>query len=188
MGAYHTSITFHGFVFTFVANRGIVKFSSQRQENLPDGAEFQETITLGKSCVESAGHVNEIVNKLGAFFHATSYHLVHRNCNHFSETFATALILAPELVEGTAGRLNTFPVWVNRLANNSKMVVSHDEDIVPCNVLEEAKKAVGADRKVGWSLTSLSSDTKLKGDKKKQSTKKTLTEAQKAALAKIRKK
>jgi hypothetical protein len=117
-------------------------------------------------------------------------HSYLRNCNHFTETFATAIILHDVLSEsGNHPKLKTYPEWINRLANTSKIVVSHDDDIVPCNVLEEARKAVGADRKVGWGLSSnndKSATTNNQRSSNGKSTKKELTEKQKAALAKIR--
>ena len=109
--------------------------------------------------------------------------MVHRNCNHFTETFATAIILKDSLAEPGTHKLKFYPDWINRLANTSKAVVGHDEDIVPCNPLEEARKAVGADQKVGWDFGH--KDSK-KDSKRKSSQKKELTEKQKAALAKIR--
>jgi hypothetical protein len=56
----------------------------------------------------------------------------------------------------------------------------------PCNVLEEAISAVGAEKKIGWDLTA-SKSPKDDIKKTKQGRKKVLTEAQKKALAKIRK-
>lgn len=194
MGAYHTSLAIgDGYNYTFAAGSGIVKLST-RHQGVPPHATFQESISLGL-CRLRRGEINEIIKKLQPFFGPTSYHLVHRNCNHFTETLATALILHDELIEGgnnNMKRLETYPVWVNRLASTSGMVVTHDDDISPCSVLEEAAKAVGADEKVGWSLSSSSSKKKKTGkkasSKSSPQTKKTLTEAQKAALAKIRKK
>lgn len=65
------------------------------------------------------------------------------------------------------------------------MVLSHDEDIVPCNVLEEARKAVGADQKVGWGFSN-NDKSATTNSKRSSSGKKELNEKQKAALAKIR--
>ena len=118
--------------------------------------------------------------------------VLHRNCNHFTETFATAIILQDTLSESGPAKLKTYPEWINRLANTSKMVISHDVDIVPCNVVEEARKAVGADQKVGWGFSNnnnsnaKSATTSNKWTSNGKSTKKELTEKQKAALAKIR--
>jgi hypothetical protein len=193
MGAYHTSIEVMDDRYTFAANAGIVKTRS-RNEGIPLGATYKEAIPLGACSVKHRGEVQEIVNKLAEKFGPKSYHLVHRNCNHFTETLATALILKDQLIESsnqkkTTKRLKSYPECINRLANTGKMIISHDSDIVTCNVLEEASKAVGAGEKVGWEFTTTGSkgqtDT-TKKNKTKSGGKKELTEAQKAALAKIR--
>ena len=152
MGAYHTSLEVNGERYTFEANRGIVK-SRSRVEAVPAGANYKESIDLGASSVNT-GELREIVTKLRQFFHETSYHLLYRNCNHFSETFATAIILYDTLPDPKCTNLTTYPPWINRLANTSQSVISHDDDIIPCDVLKEARKAVGADEKVGWDLSS----------------------------------
>jgi hypothetical protein len=187
LGAYHTSLEVDGYCYTFVAQRGIMKTSS-RNEGVPPGASYKEAIDLGASACESRGQMTQIIKNLGTLFHANAYHLLHRNCNHFTETLATSLILKDELVDQTRpSRLKTYPEWVNRLANTSKVMVGHDEDIVPCNVWEEARMATGANEKVGWELSSSSSKTAAtKPSKKTSNTKKELTDKQKAILAKIR--
>jgi len=158
MGAYHTSLQLDGYEYTFAANRGIVK-SPSRHEGVPRGATFKESIALGSNS-KSRGEINAIVKKLEQFFTPTAYHLVHRNCNHFSETFATALIMESELIENKSKRLKKYPVWVNRLATTGSSVIPHDDDIVPCNIFGEARNAVGADEKTSWNLTSSSNDAK----------------------------
>jgi len=185
MGAYHTEIVLDGYHYTFAANAGIVKTAAVR---VPPQASFQESIPLG-SCRPPRNEINGIVKKLGdLYFTATAYHLVHRNCNHFTETFATALILHDDLIDNMEKpkKLKSYPEWINRLAGASSMVVSHDEDIVPCQVWLEAAKAVGADEKVGWSLQSKAKTTS-KAASKTSNQKKELSEKQKAILAKIRK-
>ena len=185
LGAYHTSLEIDGYRYTFAANAGIIKTRSQN-EGIPSGATFKTSIDLGACGCRNRGEISAIIKKLSECFHGRSYHLVHRNCNHFTETFATALILHDELVDRKQARLKTYPEWVNRLANTSKMVVGHDDDITPCSVLEEARKAVGADEKVGWDLTSDAKASRKAPSKTSGQTKRTLTEKQKAALAKIR--
>jgi hypothetical protein len=183
MGAYHTSLEVDGFHYTFAANAAIIRTSS-RNAGVPSGASFKETIDLGMCNLRNRGEIATVIKKMEAFFKPNAYHLVHRNCNHFSETFATAIIKNTELSQTNCQRLSTYPVWINRLANTGSMVISHDDDIVPCNVLDEARAAAG--QEVSWDLNKEKESKKTKEPKKQ--TKKTLTDAQKAALAKIRKK
>lgn len=185
MGAYHTSLEVMGDRYTFAANAGIVKTRS-RSEAVPPGATYKEAIQLGACSLRNRGELNEVVTKLSEFFSKTAYHLVHRNCNHFTETFATAIILKDSLAEPGNHKLKYYPEWINRLAKNGSVVISHDEDIVPCNVLQEARKAVGADTKVGWEFSS--NDNSHGRRNSSRSSKKELSEKQKAMLEKIRKK
>jgi hypothetical protein len=184
MGAYHTSLEVDGYRYTFAANAGIVKTMS-RNEGVPSGAVYKEAIELG-SCCCNRGEVNGILQKLGKDFHGRSYHLVHRNCNHFTETLATAIILNEKLMDKNQGRLKAYPEWINRLANTSGMVVSHDDDIVPCNVMAEARKATGADEKISWDFSKKESAASSSSKSSTKQSKKQLTEKQKAMLAKIK--
>ena len=174
MGAYHTSLRIgsttdttrdaYTTTYTFVAQQGIV--SEKRSRNttaVPSHATFKEEIVLG-SCTCPRGQVNEIISLLSQYyFTPNSYHLVHRNCNHFTETLATALIHYREFMDhhmhqingssdiGTrrppqprrsTARLSTYPDWINRLASTGANVISHDADIVPCQPYHEAYHAV----------------------------------------------
>lgn len=196
MGAYHTELVLDGYRYTFAANVGIVKMvgsqQQQQHQQIPQGS-FREAIPLG-SCRPSRKEINAILKKLGdSYFTNNAYHLVHRNCNHFTETFATALILHDDLIElgpqetNVKKRLQTYPDWVNRLASTGSRMIAHDDDIVPCQIWYEAAMAVGADTKISWNLesnkTTIRKHQKLAASGKK----KELTEQQKAILAKIRK-
>jgi hypothetical protein len=174
MGAYHTSVRIgtddsspYTTTYTFVANQGIVQEKRRRTNttgnntSLPSHATFKEEIVLG-SCTCQRGQVNEIIQILSQYyFTKTSYHLVHRNCNHFTETFATALIRYPDFIYQMNERnssfttttttprktppkisLATYPDWINRLAYTGANVISHDSDIIPCHPYLEAYHAV----------------------------------------------
>ncbi len=115
-------------------------------------------------------------------FKGENYHVVQRNCNHFSETFATALILGNDLLEQPHKQhsLDTFPAWVNRLARLGTITGLNDG--IACNVMEEARVAAGVTGKVGWNLTARDKDTTSSGN----SQKKELSEKQKVMLAKLK--
>jgi hypothetical protein len=83
--------------------------------------------------------------------------------------------------------LETYPQWVNRLANTGQVVVAKDGRVLSCVPIDEARKAVGADKMVGWSLKSSTTSTNSTASTSSStSTKKELTDSQQAALAKIR--
>lgn len=192
MGAYHTCIQLDGKLYTFDALKGIIvqNIRNVNITRLSDGELLEQSITLG-NCHLTRGEIQEIVNRLQKdFFYENAYHLVHRNCNHFSETFALALLQHDELIEkgpDPSIKNSNYPTHINRLAGTSGLFIKHDDDIVPCKPLEEAATVVGAAEKVGWTfgkkLSSKSTKTILVSKQKKE-----LTKAQKAALEKLRKK
>lgn len=189
-GAYHTSLQLHGYCYTFGAGSGIYKYpasaepanaSISTQSSVPGNAVYKESIPLG-ICPMSRGEVNECLQRLRTHkFTNTAYHLLNRNCNHFTETFATALIQCNELLSGETVELKSYPAWVNRLSKTGTAFIDHGD---VCNILEEAKFAVGTDRKVGWEFSS-KKDTK-QSSTNSRSEKKELTAKQKAILAKIK--
>ena len=194
-GTYHTSLEVFGYCYTFSANAGIQKSSStNKSSHEPPGVKFKESITVA-SLSENIDQqvINECTNRLRrSFFTGSSYHLACRNCNHFTETFATCLVMADEMMSGsedqqqmtTKSPLKNYPKWVNRLAKSGSGIMDHNDK---CDIMKEATIAAGTEGKVGWSLTStpsVASGSKNQQDKKK----KTLTEKQKKALAKLRKK
>jgi PPPDE putative peptidase domain len=150
------------------------------------------------------------------YFTTTSYHMVYRNCNHFTETFATALVLYDTIITTTTNhnntnhrnkntttfRLETYPKWINRLAKTAAgtSILSRQEDhpnlppIIPCQVYSEAWDAcqtILQQRNPTSSFITMSESKKnptTSTTTTTTTTKKTLTETQKKLLEKIRKK
>lgn len=192
-GAYHTSIDVNTYSYTFSARSGIVKSSlSKKDSQLPPNCFFKETILLGHCTYFEKEDIPGVVNRLRQFFTENStYHIVNRNCNHFTEVFATALILAERFADvHFKGSLDSYPSYVNRLAKTGTIVINHGN---VCNVRKEAKVGAGVEGKVGWDFPSEKTMTNAgygktscpKNDKKKG---KLLTEKQKLALAKLKRK
>ena len=139
MGAYHTSLEVMDLKYTFAGGAGVMVGRSNGPDvGVPTGANYHKAIQLGVS-EKSREEIQEIIKRLSMlFFTPASYHLVHRNCNHFTEVLATALIL-----QEPKERLTSFPKWLNRLANTGAMVVSAEEGLAPCDTLQEARLAAG---------------------------------------------
>lgn len=191
LGAYHTSVDVNGYCYTFAAGGGIQKTqassTAEHERHVPGGATFKESIVLGM-CRLDRGRINEVVHNLRRdFFKGDTYHLLNRNCNSFTETFATALVVADSLVENDPPKLDKYPAWVNRLARTGTAMGIDHGDV--CDPIKEARKALGLEGKVGWDLSS-STQTDEGGKKgssdSKKKNKKELTEKQKAALAKLK--
>ncbi|KAL7528776.1 hypothetical protein ACHAWF_002695 [Thalassiosira exigua] len=195
-GAYHTSIDVRGYRYQFGAQVGITRTSStlaaDSQRFVPSNAAYRESVVLGQTWAEQ-GEINAVIQRMrDGQFRGENYHMANRNCNHFAETFATALVVGSELLEeGGNRKLDKFPAWVNRLARTGTSLGIDDGNA--CDVLEEARAAAGLEGKVGWDLMSSASATAKKGGltgastSAKRSQKKELTEKQKAALAKLKK-
>ena len=198
-GMYHTSIDVRGFRYQFGSVAGISRTNSplgggdsaESRRFVPENGQYRESIILGQTWCDQK-QINSIIQKLREDkFICTNYHLAHRNCNHFSETFATALILGNELIEGGDDannnlRLEKFPAWVNRLAKTSSSGMRRDSEL-SADIIKEAQKAVGCDQKVGWGMTS-STSVKKSLSSSDRSRKKELTAKQKEVLAKLKKK
>ena len=197
-GAYHTSLEVNGYCYTFSAVVGIQKSSSaNKASHVPRNGTFKESITLASlSDSIDQNKINECINRLRqSSFTNKNYHLACRNCNHFTETFATALLIADHQFQpyddnganskGKRMPLSTYPSWVNRLAKSGTNFINHDD---VCDVMKEAKAAAGVEGQVGWSLKSAPppSSSKSGNGSNERGKKKTLTEKQKKALAKLR--
>ena len=192
-GAYHTSIDVRGFRYQFGATVGITRTSSpqgggetaESRRFVPLNGAYRESIILGQTWCEQ-GEINAIIHRMREEtpFTGDNYHLANRNCNHFAETFATALIVGNGLLEEHPKALQKFPAWVNRLPKTGTSLGLDDGKA--CDVVAEARIAAGLKGKVGWELSS-SSAKKPSGSAKNRTQKKELTEKQKAALAKLKK-
>mmetsp|Transcript_7323 Transcript_7323/g.17858 ORF Transcript_7323/g.17858 Transcript_7323/m.17858 type:complete len:236 (-) Transcript_7323:520-1227(-) len=189
-GAYHTSIDVGNTTYAYAVG-GITKTPvANKHRNLPSDANFKESITLGSvssSTTDSSSDIARNVQKCldylrNHFFTSTGYHLAYRNCNHFTETFATALILTKsDLVERR--NLKSYPSYINRLARTGSTVLDQNADKTEgttglCDVIEEARSAMGVDDK-----TKITTNN---DDRRKRNQKKELTDAQKKMLAKIK--
>ena len=192
-GAYHTSIDVRGFRYQFGAVTSIVRTSGsiEADRNIPPNAAYKESIILGQTWLELKD-INAVITRMrDANWKGENYHLANRNCNHFSETFATAIILGDNLLEDnpnkSSQRLDTFPPWVNRLARTGTSFLGVQSDAC-IDIVAEARDAAGLKGKVGWNLSSSSSSkNKSTSTDKNRSQKKELTAKQKAMLEKLKK-
>ena len=158
---------------------------------MPPNVSYRESIIIGQTWFQK-GEINEIIQRMRCDkFTGDRYHLANRNCNHFSETFAMALIFGDDLLEKERNdfKLEKYPAWVNRLAKTGTSLGIDDGCV--CDVLSEARIAAGLKEKVGWGLSSGTSSKpsivkKSSGASNNQ--KKELTDKQKAVLAKLKSK
>lgn len=104
LGIHHSGIEIMGTEYTFASGSGI--FSHDPRE--ANGATFRESIELG---IFDGGSrdVDSIINHLRMNFRGDSYNIVSKNCNHFSNSFALALLNKP------------IPSYINRIASIGNM-------------------------------------------------------------------
>lgn len=201
LGTYHTSLQVRSKCYSFAAGVGIAQSTpptSGRDQYAPTNARYLESIVLGSTTL-SQGKINEIVNKLrDTTFTNSSYHLMNRNCNHFTTTLALAMLHYDQLTDPRYHpMLEKFPAWVNRLARTGTGLgcLNGEGNDVICDPEREARVAVGAEERVGWDLSrNGGGNAKSATESKKAnaggngSKKKELTEEQKKILAKLKKK
>mmetsp|Transcript_17947 Transcript_17947/g.36824 ORF Transcript_17947/g.36824 Transcript_17947/m.36824 type:complete len:236 (-) Transcript_17947:750-1457(-) len=190
-GAYHTSIDVGNTTYAYAVG-GISKTpAADKHRNLPPDANFKESVALGTvyssttdSYSDTARSIQNCLEHLRTnFFTPNGYHLAYRNCNHFTETLATALVLPRADLIQKRSSLKSYPTWINRLARTGSTVLDQKADTTegtsgPCDVMEEARAAMGIDE-----TTKI---TEYNKDKHKKKQKKELTEAQKKILAKLK--
>ncbi|XP_075243605.1 deubiquitinase DESI2-like [Convolutriloba macropyga] len=107
-GVYHTGVEVHGTEYSFGGHpypiSGIFEMDPRSAADLGQNFNYKETVLLGQTFLDLES-VHEIVQQLGEDFKGYTYHLVHKNCNHFSMAFSRILCGAE------------IPNWVNRLAS-----------------------------------------------------------------------
>jgi hypothetical protein len=100
LGIHHSGIEITGTEYTFASGSGIFSHSP-REAN---GAIFRESIELG--LFDGGNHeVDKILSHLREEFHGDTYNIISKNCNHFSNSFAFALLKKP------------IPSYINRVAS-----------------------------------------------------------------------
>lgn len=102
-GAYHSGLVVHGREYTFGGGASSSTGVFSHAPRAADGCVFRESIELGSVRMTMA-EVERVLDDLKGRFRADEYHILHNNCNCFSDTMARALLG------------HGIPSWVNRLA------------------------------------------------------------------------
>lgn len=96
VGIYHTGVEVYeveygygGHPFQF---SGIFEISPKDVESLgEENFRFKETILIGHTDFGS-DDIRQMVKEMGKDYKGDKYHLLHKNCNHFSDAFIRVII------------------------------------------------------------------------------------------------
>ncbi|KAK9809843.1 hypothetical protein WJX72_000250 [[Myrmecia] bisecta] len=110
LGVFHSGVEIHGIEYAYGGHEydapGIFATDPKAA---PGPVVFRESVVVGETDL-SPEEVQQVVQSLGEEFRGNRYHLLQRNCNHFSSNLCRRLCGTPA------------PPWVNRLAGVAVML------------------------------------------------------------------
>ncbi|XP_002157519.1 deubiquitinase DESI2 isoform X2 [Hydra vulgaris] len=108
LGVYHSGVEVFGKEYAYAGHpfefTGIIDMEPKDEFELGEGFTFKESIFIGTTDFTERD-VNDIITMFGKSYLGNSYHLVKKNCNHFTN----------ELTKYLCGK--EIPGWINRLAS-----------------------------------------------------------------------
>jgi len=151
-GVYHTGIEIFGREYCFAGNPNATGHGicTQTPRETPDESHwvFKESIALGNT-LKSQKEIENILIQLQDEFPANEYHVIHKNCNSFSEAVCKKLGLK-------------FPAHINRAANFGKIWLDNP---IEDRKRREAERKADEEKKKNPFLSSTGHS--LSGDKDK---------------------
>lgn len=104
LGAFHSGIQVYGVEYGFGAHEYPSSGVFEVEPRSCPGFIFRQSILLGSTDL-SVSEFHSFMEHLSAKYHGDTYHLIAKNCNHFTD----------EVCQQLTG--NPIPGWVNRLAS-----------------------------------------------------------------------
>ncbi|XP_065857518.1 deSI-like protein At4g17486 isoform X2 [Euphorbia lathyris] len=103
LGIFHSGVEVHGMEFGFGAHDYSSSGVFEVEPKSCPGFIYRRSVPLGTTNMSSAD-VRSFMERLSAKYHGDTYHLIAKNCNHFTDDVCMELTGKP------------IPGWVNRLA------------------------------------------------------------------------
>uniref|UniRef100_A0A2P2LTU0 DeSI-like protein At4g17486 isoform X2 n=1 Tax=Rhizophora mucronata TaxID=61149 RepID=A0A2P2LTU0_RHIMU len=103
LGIFHSGIEVHGMEYGFGAHEYSSSGVFEVEPKSCPGFIFRRSISLGSTNM-SRSEVRSLMEHISAKYHGDTYHLIAKNCNHFTDEVCLRLTGKP------------IPGWVNRLA------------------------------------------------------------------------
>jgi hypothetical protein len=108
-GVYHTGTEVYGTEYMFAGGESTSSgIHTQQPRASPPGStwQYEKTVQIGVTTM-SRSEIQTLISRMGSDFPGNTYHLMAKNCNHFSHDFCK------RITKGSSG----IPSWVNRTAN-----------------------------------------------------------------------
>lgn len=102
-GIFHTGVEVHGVEYAFGAHDYSTSGVFEVEPRQCPGFRFRKSIFIGTTCLDPS-QAREFMERYSVNYSGDTYHLIVKNCNHFSKDLCLKL----------TG--NSIPKWVNRLA------------------------------------------------------------------------
>uniref|UniRef100_A0A914XZM2 PPPDE domain-containing protein n=1 Tax=Panagrolaimus superbus TaxID=310955 RepID=A0A914XZM2_9BILA len=122
VGVYHSGVEIHGVEYAYGGHpfefSGIFENQPGDAEELGENFKFKEAQICGETDFTSY-EIKKIIQQLGEDYRGDKYHLITKNCNHFSQM----------LVKMLTGY--DIPPWINRLASMSGSIPFFERLVPP---------------------------------------------------------
>lgn len=102
-GIFHSGIEVHGMEYGFGAHDFPASGVFEVEPRCCPGFIYRSSIPLGRTSM-SQSEFRTFIERIASEYHGDTYHLITKNCNHFTDDIASRLTD------------NRIPGWVNRLA------------------------------------------------------------------------